>query len=84
MFPGGGTRTTPTRVKNLHTILFTACVTVFATHLLKKGADIRYIKDSLGHFNIKTLERYLYVSKKELINISGPLEDLFKKGKIYW
>jgi site-specific recombinase XerD len=29
----------------------------FATHILEKGIDIRYIKDILGHFNIKTTER---------------------------
>jgi integrase/recombinase XerD len=33
-----------------------------ASHLLKKGAEILYIKDLLGHFNIKTNERYLNVS----------------------
>jgi site-specific recombinase XerD len=38
----------------------------------------------LGHFNIKTTERYLHVSKKNLVNIISPLDDLFKKGKIDW
>ncbi len=54
----------------------------FATHLLDKGTDIRYIKDLLGHFNIKTTERYLHVSKHQLVNIISPLDDLYQKGKI--
>jgi site-specific recombinase XerD len=56
----------------------------FATHLLEKGTDIKYIKDILGHFDIKTTERYLHVSKKELVNIVSPLDDLWRKGKIDW
>lgn len=56
----------------------------FATHLLDKGTDIKYIKDLLGHFNIKTTERYLHVSKKQLVNIRSPFDDLWKKGEIEW
>lgn len=56
----------------------------FATHLLDKGTDIRYIKELLGHFNIKTTERYLHVSKKQLVNIVSPLDDLWQKRSIDW
>jgi site-specific recombinase XerD len=56
----------------------------FATHLLDKGTDIKYIKDLLGHFNIKTTERYLHVSKKQLVNIVSPLDDLWKNEQPDW
>lgn len=56
----------------------------FATHILEKGVDIRYIKEILGHFNIKTTERYLHVKKDQLINIVSPLDDIWKKGAIEW
>lgn len=56
----------------------------FATHLLDKGTDIKYIKDLLGHFNIKTTERYLHVSKKQLVNIVSPFDDLWSKEAIDW
>ena len=56
----------------------------FATHLLDKGTDIKYIKDLLGHFDIKTTERYLHVSKQQLVNIISPFDDLWKKENIDW
>ena len=56
----------------------------FATHLLDKGTDIRYIKDLLGHFDIKTTERYLHVSKKQLVNVISPFDDLWKGHKVEW
>jgi integrase/recombinase XerD len=56
----------------------------FATHVLEKGMDIRYIKDILGHFNIKTTERYLHVRKEQLVNIVSPLDDIWKKGGLKW
>jgi site-specific recombinase XerD len=54
----------------------------FATHLLEKGIDIRFIKDILGHFDIKTTERYTHVSRDKLVQISSPLDDLWLKGEI--
>ena len=56
----------------------------FATHLLEKGTDIKYIKDLLGHFDIRTTERYLHVSKKQLVNIISPLDDLWSHENIEW
>jgi integrase/recombinase XerD len=56
----------------------------FATHLLEKGTDIRYIKDLLGHFNIKTTERYLHVTKKQLVNIVSPFDDLWRTEDLEW
>ena len=56
----------------------------FATHLLDKGTDIKYIKDILGHFSIKTTERYLHVSKQQLVNIISPFDDLWGNEKVDW
>lgn len=54
----------------------------FATHLLEKGVDIKYIKDLLGHFDIKTTARYLHVKREQLVNIVSPLDDLFSGEEI--
>lgn len=54
----------------------------FATHLLEKGVDIKYIKELLGHFSITTTNRYLHVKRENLINISSPLDDIFGRGRI--
>lgn len=48
----------------------------FATHLLEKGVDIKYIKELLGHFDIKTTERYLHVAREKLVVIKSPLDYL--------
>jgi integrase/recombinase XerD len=54
----------------------------FATHLLEKGVDIKYIRDLLGHFDIKTTARYLHVKREHLVNIVSPLDDLFSREEI--
>lgn len=52
----------------------------FATHLLEKGVDVHYIKDLLGHFSIKTTERYLHVKKEQLVNILSPIDSLWERA----
>ncbi|MEP6793924.1 MAG: tyrosine-type recombinase/integrase [Saprospiraceae bacterium] len=57
-------------------VTFHALRHTFATHLLEKGVDIKYIKELLGHFDIKTTERYLHVAREKLIQIKSPLDYL--------
>ena len=46
----------------------------FATHLLENGTDIRYIKDLLGHADVRTTLIYTKVSNKDLARIKSPLD----------
>jgi len=47
----------------------------FATHLLEKGTDLRYIQHILGHNNSKTTEIYTHITQVGMGKIKNPLDD---------
>lgn len=48
----------------------------YATHLLERGTDLRYIQVLLGHSSSRTTELYTHVSNKNLEQIRSPFDDL--------
>lgn len=50
----------------------------FATHLMQKGVNIRFIQSALGHSNIKTTEIYTKVMEIHNKNFTSHLDYLYK------
>ncbi|MFD0976754.1 tyrosine-type recombinase/integrase [Salinimicrobium gaetbulicola] len=46
----------------------------YATHMLENGIDIRYIQALLGHSKPETTMIYTHVSRKDLMQITSPLD----------
>jgi integrase/recombinase XerD len=48
----------------------------YATHLHESGLDIRYIQELLGHKSTRTTEVYTHVSRRNLVAVRSPIEDM--------
>jgi site-specific recombinase XerD len=53
----------------------------FATHLLERGTDIRFIQALLGHEKLDTTALYTHVATGRIASIESPLDLLSKPGR---
>lgn len=47
----------------------------YATHLVEKNINLRYIQEALGHKSSKTTELYTKLSKEHMANMVSPVDD---------
>jgi len=46
----------------------------YATHLVERNINLRYIQEALGHNSSKTTEIYTYLSKENVANMVSPVD----------